>query len=125
MLSRQTSRATLLAAWLVAAGAASVSPVLADDWQMVGTDTTVSTGGTILRPADILATAGGSDDILALAEDLKARGTGGAGELDLQVIELHDADGDAPSEDGATGTAEALAGDDDRVAVRAMVRAAP
>jgi len=69
VLSRQTSRATLLAAWLVAAGAASVSPVLADDWQMVGTDTTVSTGGTILRPADILATAGGSDDILALAED--------------------------------------------------------
>ncbi|HKL50515.1 MAG TPA: Calx-beta domain-containing protein [Wenzhouxiangellaceae bacterium] len=49
---------------------------MADEWQMTGTDTTVSTGDTILRPAEILANAGGSNDLLTLAEDFSGERDG-------------------------------------------------
>jgi len=75
VLKPRSPKTALVAAWLVAAGAGIISPAMADEWQMTGTDTTVSTGDIILRPAEILATAGGSDELLTLAEQF-------SGELD-------------------------------------------
>lgn len=66
----------LPAAWLVAATAGSAPAALADDWQMVGTDTTVGTADSVLRPADILASAGGSNELLTLAEDFAGQHDG-------------------------------------------------